>query len=161
LKGVIPDIVLPDQYEYLNIGEKDEDYPLTFDEINKADYTTWKSAPDMHKLKELSLKRVENNQAFTLIESYAKRLKNERDNQVYSLNLKKFKDDIQQDKLENKKNDEVTNYKSHLNFVFLSDDVASWESDTLKRSKAETWKKQLQKDVYLEEAVNVMQDLLQ
>ena len=160
LKGVIPDIILPDQYKYLDIGEKDEDYPLAFDEIKKAKYETWSNAPDYNKIKESSAKRVDKNDAFKLIEQYAKRLKNERDNQVYSLNLKKYQDDLKQDKEANKKNELVTNYKSHLNFEALTDDKASWQSDSVKVSKAKTWQGQLQKDVYLEEAVSVMLDML-
>lgn len=160
LKGVIPDIILPDQYKYLDIGEKDEDFPLAFDEIKKAKYETWSNAPDYNKIKESSAKRVDKNDAFKLIEQYAKRLKNERDNQVYSLNLKKYQDDLKQDKEANKKNELVTNYKSHLTFEALTDDKASWQSDTVKVSKVKTWQGQLQKDVYLEEAVSVMLDML-
>lgn len=160
LKGVIPDIILPDQYKYLDIGEKDEDFPLAFDEIKKAKYETWSNAPDYNKIKESSAKRVDKNDAFKLIEQYAKRLKNERDNQVYSLNLKKYQDDLKQDKEANKKNELVTNYKSHLTFEALTYDKASWQSDTVKVSKVKTWQGQLQKDVYLEEAVSVMLDML-
>lgn len=160
LKGVIPDIILPDMYKYLNIGEKDEDYPLPFDEIKKAKYETWSLAPDYSKLRDNSEKRSDKNEAFKLVEQYAKRLREERDNQVYSLNLKKFKEDLKQDKEANKKNELVTNYKSHLKFDYLTDDQASWQSDTVKVSKASRWKGQLEKDIYLEEAVNVMQDIL-
>ncbi len=160
LKGVIPDIILPDQYKYLDIGEKDEDYPLAFDEIKKATYDTWNRAPEMNKIREYSTKRVDKSEAFKLIEQYAKRLKNERDNQVYSLNIMKYKQELKLDKEANKKNDLVTNYKSRLKFDYLSDDQAALSMDTVKQSKAKTWVGQLQKDVYLEEAVNVMQDML-
>ncbi|MCX6189816.1 MAG: carboxy terminal-processing peptidase [Bacteroidetes bacterium] len=160
LKGVIPDIILPDQYKYLDIGEKDEDYPLAFDEIKKATYDTWNRAPEMNKIREYSTKRVDKSEAFKLIEQYAKRLKNERDNQVYSLNIMKYKQELKLDKEANKKNDLVTNYKSRLKFDYLSDDQATLSMDTVKQSKAKTWVGQLQKDVYLEEAVNVMQDML-
>ncbi len=160
LKGVIPDIILPDQYKYLDIGEKDEDYPLVFDEIKKAKYEIWNEVPEISKIRENSVKRVDKSEAFKLIEQYAKRLKNERDNQSYSLNLKKYKENLKQDKEANKKNDVVTNYKSRLKFESLSDDQALWQSDTVKLSKAKIWIGQLQKDVYLEEAVNVMGDML-
>ena len=115
---------------------------------------------EMNKIREYSTKRVDKSEAFKLIEQYAKRLKNERDNQVYSLNIMKYKQELKLDKEANKKNDLVTNYKSRLKFDYLSDDQAALSMDTVKQSKAKTWVGQLQKDVYLEEAVNVMQDML-
>jgi carboxyl-terminal processing protease len=160
LKGVIPDIILADQYEYLDIGEKDEDYPLPFDEIKKAKYNEWPKAPAVAKLKDKSEKRTEKNETFRVIEQRAKQLKDERNNQMYSLNLKKFKADLDKDKELTKRYDAVTNYKSKLKFTYLSEDKTAWMSDTVKMTKAKNWVGDLQKDVYLEEAVNVMEDML-
>jgi carboxyl-terminal processing protease len=160
LKGVIPDIILADQYEYLDIGEKDEDFPLPFDEIKKAKYNEWPKAPVVAKLKDKSQKRTEKNETFKLIEQHARHLKDERNNQVYSLNLKKFKADQDKDKDITKRYDAVTNYKSKLNFNYLNEDQTSWQGDTIKATKAKNWVTELQKDVYLEEAVNVMEDML-
>ena len=160
LKGVIPDIILPDQYEYLNIGEKDEDYPLAFDEVKKARYNEWPKAPNISKLKENSAKRTAKMEMFKLIEENAKVLKSERDNQVYSLNLTKYREEAARDKATNKKFEAVAGYKSRLSFQPLSEDQNSWGGDTVKVAKSKNWIKDLQKDVYLEEAVNVMNDLL-
>lgn len=161
LKGVIPDIILPDQYEYLNIGEKDEDYPLAFDEVKKAKYNEWPKAPNVSKLKENSVKRTSKMEMFKLIEENAKVLKAERDNQVYSLNLTKYREEVARDKATNKKFEVLANYKSRLSFQPLSEDQNSWGGDTVKVAKSKNWIKDLQKDVYLEEAVNVMNDLLE
>jgi len=43
LKGVTPDIVLPDRFESLKFREKDNTLSLPWDEIAKVDYTTWTS----------------------------------------------------------------------------------------------------------------------
>ena len=40
LKGVTPDVVIPDRLEYLKSREKDNPSALTWDEIPKADYYT-------------------------------------------------------------------------------------------------------------------------
>ena len=95
-----------------------------------------------------------------MVEQNAQSLREDRNNQVYSLNLNKFKEDLKKDKEAKKKNELVKNYKSHLKFDYPTDDQASWQSDSVKVSKASRWKGQLEKDIYLEEAVNVMQDIL-
>ena len=43
LKGVTPDVYMPDSYEFLKFREKDNPNALQWDEIAKADYRTWTS----------------------------------------------------------------------------------------------------------------------
>ena len=43
LKGVTPDIVIPDRYEYLKFREKDNTQRFAWDEIAKAEYKPWTS----------------------------------------------------------------------------------------------------------------------
>ena len=52
LKGVTPDIIIPDEYEYLKFREKDNDNALPWDEIEKTNYTKWQPAFDLNDIKE-------------------------------------------------------------------------------------------------------------
>ena len=41
LEGVKSDVVMPDRYSYIDIGERDYDNPLPYDKIEAADYEVW------------------------------------------------------------------------------------------------------------------------
>ncbi|MDX5436106.1 MAG: carboxy terminal-processing peptidase, partial [Pontibacter sp.] len=76
LRGVTPDVVLPDAYAYLEFGEKEQDYPLPFDEIAPAKYKPWNSGKlNLQQVKAHSQQRVARNNSFELIEESAERLK--------------------------------------------------------------------------------------
>jgi carboxyl-terminal processing protease len=44
LKGIVPDVILPDAYEYYKGREKDNPEALPYDEIPKVPYQPWQSA---------------------------------------------------------------------------------------------------------------------
>lgn len=44
LRGVVPDIIMPDAYEYLKIREKDNPHSLPWDAIPQAPYEIWQPA---------------------------------------------------------------------------------------------------------------------
>ena len=39
LEGVKSDVVVPDRYSYIDIGEKDQENPLPWDKIDAVDYS--------------------------------------------------------------------------------------------------------------------------
>ncbi len=43
LEGVHSDVVMPDRYAYLKMGERDIDNAMPWDKIDPADYSTWTS----------------------------------------------------------------------------------------------------------------------
>ena len=49
LRGVTPDIILPDSYNYLKVGEQENEYPLQWTEISPASYEKTGSIKDLAK----------------------------------------------------------------------------------------------------------------
>lgn len=159
-RGVKPDIVLPDNYAYVDIGERELDHAMPWDEISPVDYKKWgKLKSDMDKIQKKSEKRVENNETFQTIDENAKRYKRLDDISVYSLNREQFMADRKKRKEESEKYKNILEEIPDLHVDPLSIQVEEMESDSTKRERIETFHKQLKKDIYLFEAINVIDDM--
>ncbi len=159
LKGVIPDIILPDPYYLLDQGEKEQDYPMTWDEITPAKYTPLKPAYNVEKLKANSEERVKNNPGFTILNDAAKRLKKQKDDTNVSLNFEKYTTEQKQYKAEAKKMEELDKEISGIDVEPLKADVAIMPSDTSKVAKTKEWYKSIRKDIYLNETISIMDEM--
>ena len=101
----------------------------------------------------------ENNQ-LKLIEENAKWVKNQIDETEFSLNYNTYKDAIKKNEEEAKRFDAISDYKTNLSFSATSYERQLFESDTTSlQEKRERWYKSLSTDVYVEEAINVLEDL--
>ncbi len=158
LKGVIPDVLLPDPYEFIDLGEKEMDNPMPWDEIPKADYVEFKNINYSSVIKN-SQARVKKSSQFNLIESQAKEVKSKRDDTKYSLNLEKFRAEQKQLREQNKKYDELKKEIKGFSGQLLSDDVAKFGSDTTRLNRENKWVKNVTKDIYIYEATNVINDI--
>ena len=75
LEGVKSDIVVPDRYSYIDLGERDQQNPLGWDKITPADYKVWDGYIDLDDAVENSKERMAKNEQIKLIEENAKWLK--------------------------------------------------------------------------------------
>src|ERR1035438_8020690 len=92
LRGVSSDIVLPDLYEHYKIREKDQPDALPWDEMPKADFTTWRYAYDINYIRNESVERTRLNPVFSTISTDAAWLDKQNDKQ-YPLNLETYKEE--------------------------------------------------------------------
>lgn len=159
LEGVKSDVVVPDKYSYIDLGERDQSNPLKWDKISPADYKPWEGYIDYEQTIKNSTKRMANNTQIKLIEENAKWLKSESDETVISLNYKKYRSEEEKHKKKSDYFKAITNYDSKLSFESLKYEEALFTKDSVLREKRDRWHKNLAKDVYVEEAVNVLQDL--
>lgn len=158
LKGVTPDIVLPDQYEYLRFRERDNENALPWDEISKAAYKNWNGGYDLQTIKNLSSSRVANNSAFKQIKEKTEWLGKQNDKE-YSLNINKFKTEQKQVRETVKQLDTLLKLTKELNIAYLQEDVQKRASDKDKSERYNQWLKNLSKDIYLDQAVKVVADI--
>lgn len=159
LKGVYSDIVLPDQLEYLKVREKDNPDALPWDEINKSPYSNWDAGYDLKVIQQLSNQRVENDPAFKTILKNTEWLAQQND-KTYSLNLDKYKKEQKAIREMFAQNDSLVRLKQELDVAALPAEVNKYENDKTKQDRFNQWLKNLRKDIYLDQAVKVVGDII-
>ena len=159
LEGVKSDINVPYRYKYLDFGEKDSENPLEWDEIDNVDYTTWQSNFDFDQAIQKSKDRMSNNEYLKLVDENAKWIKAVRDDKLINLNYDKFKKELEENLSETKKFDALNDFSMDFNFKSLPYEIDLIEKDSVLGIKRKRWHKSLNKDVYIEEALNVLSDL--
>ncbi len=161
LKGVIPDVILPDTRSYLKYGEKEQDFPIAWDEIDPLRYDLWENRiTNFEEIRSKSEARVRNSKIFQLIEQEAKEYKVRQDDTQFSLNYDVYAAEMETLDGQSKKYNEILKEADHLlNPSFLKVDIKLLNADTLRLEKMNRWKKKLMKDVYIDEAIHVLQDI--
>lgn len=159
LKGVNSDIMLPDKFEKLYKGEREEEFPMPWDEIKPATINAWAANWNMDNVIKKSKARVENDLTFKQIRELEEKYKKQADRTLISLNLEKFR-------AEQKKNNEETDVLEklekegkQLNAYGMPVDLEKLASDSAKKVMNEDWIKSVKKDSYIKEAVNVIIDM--
>lgn len=159
LEGVKSDIVIPNRYSYIDFGEKEQDNPLEWDKITPVDYTPWTSNFDYSSAIQKSKIRIESNEYLKLIDSNAKWIKTVRDTEDFSLNYFTYSDKIKADELTAKSFDKLKDFNTDLEFKSLPYEIMLFEKDSTLKLKRNRWHKNLSKDLYIDEALNVLTDL--
>ncbi len=159
LKGVTPDIILPDAYEQLeNIGERRDKAALAWDKITPADFKLWNNPPALADLRSNSKKRVETNETFKIIKQTGERLKAQQDNNKVPLNESKFIAKQKEAEALSKRLEELDKIASPIAVKNLQSDLSRVNIDSSSKSKNADWLKALKKDVYIAETSNVLNE---
>lgn len=159
IKGVSSDIAMPDRYTYLEIGERDEKNPLSWDKVEPANYKPMNYYENLNSVIQESKQRILSNPQFKLIDANAKWLKESSSNTVAYLNYDAYKIDLQRKDQEAKAFEKLNDYQNNLVFTSPQYELAAIENDSILGEKREIWHKNLNKDIYVEEAVNVLASL--
>ena len=159
LKGVSSDIVLPDNMEYLKLREKDDPDALSWDEINKAPYTNWQPGYDLKTIQQLASLRLENDPAFKLIKESSEWLSKQNDKQ-YSLQMNKYRTEQKTIRSTIKQLEVLLKLKDSLDVSSLTKEANRYDDDKNKKDRFAQWLKGLQQDIYLDQAIKVMNDMI-
>ena len=159
LEGVKSDVVVPDRYSYIDIGEKDQDNPLAWDEIAPANYNVWESTFDYKTTIQNSKDRMSNSDEIKLIDDNARWIKTIRDETSFQLNFEKYSQNLEMKESESKRFDVLSDYQTDLTFESLPYELPIMEQDSVFKINRTRWHENLSKDIYMEEAVNVLNDL--
>ena len=160
LKGVTPNIIIPDQYEYLKYREKNNPDALPWDEIQKASYTQYNLQQyDLNSIQQSSVQRIKENPSFKAIQESLEYLEKSNDKE-YSLNITKYRAEQKQLKEKLKQLDEFRKNQQELTVEMLPQDMKRLELDSAKLERRMQWGKILSKDIYVNETVNIVNDMI-
>lgn len=159
LEGVKSDVAIPDRYAYLKMGEKDIDNAMPWDKIDAADYKVWDKQNNFDLAISKSKERMSNNAQLNLIDDNAKWLDERNKENVYSLNIDKFKAEQKSLDEKNKKYKPIVDYKNAFAFKSLPYEELEMSKDSDLKEKRDRWHENLTKDIYIEEAIHILNDL--
>lgn len=162
LRGVEPDIILPDRFSFVDVGEKEYDFPMEWSEISPVDYDqNVLQVPDLTNVRAKSNMRVNENETFSLIKENAQRLKQIREVTEFPLHLDKYAAMIEKREAEADKYDDLMKDKiDRMAAKNLEADVTGIQADSVKIAKNDEFLEQISKDIYLEEAMKIMKDMI-
>lgn len=160
LRGVVPDIILPDSRAFLETGERQQTGPLPWTEIAAVDYSQdVYQIPFMETLRERSNNRVADNPVFMKVIDNAKRFKRQRDQDTYPLSLSAYYDMTEANKKEAAKFKDLFGSDVNFNVANIEVDLEEIKVDESKVARNEEFKKGVAKDVYIHEALNILKDM--
>ena len=154
-KGVEPDIVLPNLFEHIKSGERYLDYSLPWDSIAPIEFTPYKPL-DLEKLREMSLKRVANDEGFKIIsEEAVKAAERSKDTmlvvQIDDMRQKREESSLMREKV-------GAHYRKYREEEGEDPDFEG-QIDAQEDPK-EKWLKDVKEDPYIREAVNIVGDII-
>ena len=162
LNGVVPDIILPDPYSYIELGEKDMDYPMKWDVIPAAKYHLYNSY-NADQLRKADQSRISNNESFKLVKEEANKFKSKKEATLVYLNIDKYRAEQKRLTEENKKyeplNKEVPGMKVESLIADLPKPNEGAAADSSKTARTKEWFKNIRKDFYLNEVINIIGDM--
>lgn len=159
MEGVKSDVVMPDKFAYLKMGERDEKSALPFDRIDALKYNSWQQNSKFDMAINNSKNRIAQNTQWNLIDENAKWMEAREKDNIISLNIDKYKAHQKQLEEATNKFKVLSKYSNKLNFNSLPYEEAQMQQNEDLKLKREIWHDELSKDIYVEEALNILHDL--
>ncbi len=161
LKGVIPDVVIPDTYETLKFREKDNPTALGWDQIEPANYQAVNNGALFSEIQKKSDERIKNSTPFTIIKNNTTWLGQKNDGE-YNLNIDAYKKEQSLIKSTVKQDEAVAKLNEPMDMQPTAADNDKFfnNPDKAKGDRYKAWLKNVQGDIYVNETVNIVKDII-
>ncbi len=153
-KGVTPDIILPDRINFIESGEQYADFSLPWDTVQPTFYPkrdNWETS--IESLKSMSLKRIQEDEAFIGISEEADKAAERSKKTRQSLNI----DDIRQEFKEERQRKKLAAKNGLGHF---DKDEEKTDSEITDEERKKLWIKEVNEDPYVKEAIAILHDVL-
>ncbi len=157
-KGIASDITMKDFFTYAEIGERYDDYALAWDKIPAVAYqpVNYFTVSALQKGVEA---RLQSNKTYQLIQESAQWKENLDKEETISLKESTFNEVMKARKAQIEKFKVLEKFNNGLSFTLNPDEAVREKTDEAFTKKTQNWTKNLQRDLYLQEAVNVLSEL--
>lgn len=159
LKGVEPDIILPDRLEYLKFREKDITQSLKWDEIEQLSYAPWTSEFSIEPIAQNFNSTVSTHPVFSKIKENVQWLE-KNNNRSYSLHINQYKQDQKALKNVYKNLDSLYKLQTPLVVKNLKSDIETIESAIDKKEKNDIWINRVKEDIFIDQSVKVVKTMI-
>ena len=157
-KGIVSDLEMKDYFTYSDIGERYDDFALAWDKIQPVSFQK-STYFDADALKSKSTARMSNNANYQLMLDAAQWKEKLNKEESITLNQNKFFELMKQRKAQIKKFEALDKMNNGLKFALYPQDLTREKTDEGFKKKNEVWVKALTRDIYLQEAVNIVSDM--
>jgi Periplasmic protease len=157
-KGIVSDIQMKDFFTYAEIGERYDDYALAWDKIPSTRFQKLNYF-DVKALEKASAERMARNSNYQLLLESAQWREQLDKEESITLNINKFNELMKQRKAQIEKFKKLSKFENGLQFVMYQSDLEREKKDEAFKKKTEIWIKNLKKDSYLQEAMNIIADM--
>ena len=156
-KGVVPDVILPDEYEYLKYREKDNESALSWDEMERARYNVWPNNAQLSQVVQVTNSKLQNDTALNKFKQNLLWVSSQIETPVY-LKLDKyqaFKKRIQE---VSKQNEQALKLKTPMKLAPIKVDYNKFYNnpDKSKQDRYQAWIKDLAKDFQVNESSKIL-----
>lgn len=162
LNGVIPDVIIPDTYEYLKFREKDNASALPWDAIPKADIKLWQSgySENLSAISKKAQEKIAADSTFRLVQSNLKWLSKNNELPV-SLKIEHYRDFKKQVSNSVNQNNQLLKLKTELDVSVMEADKDKFfnNPDENKGKRFQEWLKALKSDMYIAESLNIVSEI--
>ena len=159
LEGVKSDVIVPDSYMHIFNGEKDEENPLAWDKIDPAMYNPWINEGSLDFISSNAQTRVNDNNYLKLISKRADWIEKQQKNKTIPLKFLTYQNYLDENKNKTKEFESLSKYSNDLNFKLLKSEKDYIMSNKEILSNRNRWHKNLTKDIYISEGVNILKQL--
>ncbi len=161
LKGITPDIILPDLYEFYKIREKDNPDALPWEEIPQASYHPWQSGSSYQSIIKKENEKIHSNASLNLLHSNLVWLSKNAELPV-NLNIAKYR--AHQKEVTATVNQNITLLKSkeEMKVEAMEADKNKYYNnpDETKGEFYKAWIKSLKTDMHIDESVKIVSEML-
>ena len=153
-KGIESDFKMKDFFTYAEIGERYDDYALAWDKIPAVPYQPMNYFKAQAIQKDMEA-RLMTNKAYQLVQESAQWKENLDKEESISLNQTKFNEVMKTRKAQIEKFKALDKFNNGLTFTLNPDEIVREKKDEAFAKKSQNWTKNLQRDLYLQEAVAI------
>jgi len=158
-KGVVPDVVFPDDYEFLKYREKDNPSALPWDEMERAKYTPWTTSNEIASIAAKANNKIKNDTATIRFKKNLQWVSGQVDKPV-ALELNKYIQYKKEIQGVIQQNENILKLKKPMTVTALKADYDKFYNnpDKTKQDRYQAWLKMVAKDIQVNESSKLLNE---